>query len=313
MTDLWLPKTKELILPVRLPATGVRGRYKIEAINKFSGKRRVLADWFANLITTNGANLYAGSGWANMCAVGSGNATPQLTDTALQTLVASQNGAFSSVAGTTSSAPWAGSLTLTYRFDAGVAAGNLSEVGVGSSATNLFSRALILDGGGNPTTVTVLPSEALDVTYKIFQYSPTADVVGVVNIGGVGYAYTLRAALASGAATWAPSNSETSALSTAQVTNGAIAAVTGSPSGSSSSSSSNSTAAYSSGSFTRTATSTWGLPAGNLSGGITAALFSWGSQARRGAYQVGFSPAIPKDGTKVLTLSVSHSWAINTP
>lgn len=313
MTDLWLPKTKELILPVRLPATGVRGRYKIEAIDKFSGKRRVLADWFANLITTNGANLYAGSGWAGVCAVGSGNATPQLTDTALQTLVASVSGAFSSTFGVTSSAPWAGSLTLTYRFAAGVAAGNLSEVGVGGSATNLFSRALILDGGGNPTTITVLASEALDVTYQLFRYSPTADVVGVVNIGGVDYAYTLRAALASNAGAWAPNNAETSILSVASVANGAIAAVTGSPSGSFSDSSSESTAAYSSGSFTRTATATWSLTTGNLSGGITAAVFRWGSALRHGAYQVGFSPAIPKDGTKVLTLSASHSWAINTP
>lgn len=59
-----------------------------------------------------------------------------------------------------------------------------SEVGVGWSATNLFSRALIKDPLGNPNTITVLGDEYLDVTYEIRMYIPVGDRVSVIQPTG---------------------------------------------------------------------------------------------------------------------------------
>ena len=61
------------------------------------------------------------------------------------------------------------------------------------------------------------------------------------------------------------------------------------------------------------ASATWNLTSGNLSGGISAVQTIWGGSQSRGNYQVGFSPAIPKDATMVLTLNFQLSWLINTP
>lgn len=319
-----IPKFKDLYLPVQAK-TGVRGRFKIEAVDKYSGKKRVLADWFDNLITTNGANLLGPvTAFMSTCVVGSGNATPALTDTALQTLVASTTTTTGAATLTNSgSAPWFTSTTTQYNFAAGVATGNLSEVGVGAGNTNLFSRALILDGGGAPTTITVLSSEALYVTYQVNQYAPTTDVTGTVVIAGVTYSYTLRASQANSPGNWGLiTSSSPGTLNTTSppfVSNGVISAVTGSITGvganAGATSVSNNT--YSAGSFTNSGTATWGLTNGNAAGGISAIQTNWGGNgavvSSRGSYQIGVTPSIPKDASHILTLSFSLSWLINTP
>lgn len=313
-----IPKYKDLWLPVSA-RTSARGRFKIEAVDKFSGKKRVLADWFDNLITTNGADLLGtATGFLNTCAVGSGNASPTLADTALQTLVSSTTTTTGAPTYSNSgSAPWFSSTTTQYDFPAGTATGNLSEVGVGVTATNLFSRALILDGMGSPTTITVLSSEALYVTYQVNQYAPTTDVTGTVVIAGVTYSYTLRASQANNAGSWALQNSASAAIITPPVvSNGSIGSVTGSISGIGASPNATSVAnnTYSPGSFTNSGTATWGLTQGNAVGGVSAIEVSWGdSVATRGVYQIGVSPSIPKDASHIMTLSFSLAWAINSP
>jgi hypothetical protein len=52
----------------------------------------------------------------------------------------------------------------------------------------------------------------------------------------------------------------------------------------------------------------WALNSGNLTGGIDAIRAPFGV----GNYQFGFVPAIPKNNTKVLALSVRNSWARKT-
>jgi hypothetical protein len=80
-----------------------------------------------------------------------------------------------------------------YRFAPPAAAGNISEVGVGwGTSSGLFSRALVLDGNGAPTSVTVLSSEYLEVTYEFRLYPMVDDQTGVVTLDGVDYAYTIR-------------------------------------------------------------------------------------------------------------------------
>ena len=70
---------------------------------------------------------------------------------------------------------------VTWRFGQGVAAGNISEVGLGWGNSNLWNRALIKDANGNPTTITVLSDEYLDVVSEIRDY-PTLSSSGSFNL-----------------------------------------------------------------------------------------------------------------------------------
>jgi hypothetical protein len=306
--------SKKILEPNRelmLPPVGLRGFYKIEAVRP-DGRRRLLADWFPNLITDAGLELIGGAGgYFLRCVVGSGNTAPSNSDTALVSLVGSTTSLTGSTQTAQSTPPYFGTLTMTYRFNAGVATGNLAEVGIGPTNTNLFSRALILDGGGSPTTITVLSGEALDVSYQLQLHSPTVDVTGSVTISGVATAYTLRAATVTAAGNWAPSSSgDPGGPRNLTVYNGTIGAVTTTPSGSTASAPVGVPDAYSAGSHRRDSTFSLGLVDGNVSGGVSAISYFCGLNfGDLGVFQVGFSPTIAKDSTKLLTLSLRHSWA----
>lgn len=60
-----------------------------------------------------------------------------------------------------------------WRFNQGDVVGNVSEVGVAlssfpTSSTPLLSRALVVDVNGDPTTITVLADEYLEVEYELY-------------------------------------------------------------------------------------------------------------------------------------------------
>lgn len=292
---------------------GVKGHFKLEAVNMETGARRFLAE-FDNLITNGGMDRLANnSDWNSWCSVGSGNTAPAFTDSGLVTFIASTNNTSSTSNGNSGSSPWFGQAIKTFRFAIGTATGNLSEIGIGWSSVNgsLFSRALILDGSGNPTTITILSTEALDATYTLQLYAPTADVTGTVVVSGVSYAYTLRAASVSSTG-WGGGFvfGDQFGWNGGTVFNGTIGAVTSTPSGSSATLGSPAKQSYTPGSFQIDTIWTMGLTDANVSGGISAAYLIGGqSRGAMGAFQVGFSPAIPKDGTKTLTLTFRQSWA----
>lgn len=303
---------------VHIP-TALRGRYKIEAVGLF-GNRRLLADWFDNLITNTGLDSLAVTGdQFGTCCVGSGNTAPANTNTALASLVASTVTIQSSNNSNSGSSPYFGTMTRVYRFAIGVATGNLSEVGVGNTSTTLFSRALILDGVGSPTTITVLSTEALDVTYQVQYYAPLADVTGTITINAVSYAYVMRAALASSgswsgrqASTFGPSYDQVG-LSQVVAYNGSIGTITGQPTGASASVD-NSTAnmsypAYVNGNLYQDTIVSWGLTDGNVAGGISAMRLNYGRQhGTMGVFQMSFTPVLPKDASHTMTLTFRQSW-----
>jgi hypothetical protein len=307
-----IPKYRDIFVPIALQRPLFKGRYKLEAVG-LDGRVRPLAE-FDNIITNNGADLLGNSPTLLAhCCVGTGNTTPSVTQTALTSYVSDTTTQNFATSGAQSTAPYFGTTTIQYAFAIGAATGNLAEVGIGpqSGGTNLFSRALILDGGGSPTTITVLSSEALYVTYQLNQYVPTSDVTGNITIAGTNYSYTLRAQNAT-SASWALASGDR-LYNNGVVYNGTIGAVTSSPSGATSGGATTSAPAYSTGSFSFSGTSTWGLTSGNLSGGITAASCTFGqTNGSRGQFQVGFGTPIPKTSSFVLTLSFSTSWAINT-
>lgn len=285
---------------------GLKGWYKIEAVRP-DGTRRLLADWFPNLITDLGLDLIGNSSPLTYCVVGSGNATPTFADTALQSLVGQTTSLISQNFTAASSSPYFGTNTTVYNFPAGTATGNLAEVGVGDGPTSLFSRALILDGMGSPTTITVLFDESLYVTYQLNQYVPLTDVTGTVSINAVSYNYTLRAANAN-QTSWAYRNGDNGGILNAQIFSSTIGAITSSPAGTSASDDSVNNTAYSTGSFTLQGTATWQIATGNF-GGVKSAMATFGTSfGCRGQFQVQFNNVIPKDASHVLTLNFSVSW-----
>ena len=317
------------------------GRYRMVATNAKTGKQRLLADWFPNLITDFGLNMkgaMSGTGIGNSVMssfhVGSGTNTPLVSDTALQSPVATSTDQQSLVIGAAQDPPYFAWYRRTVRFDEGVAAGNLSEVGVGSNSgatlSSLFSRALILDGNGDPTTITVLSNEYLDVTYELRLYAPTSDFTATIADGADSYNVIVRpasvttsdtAGLASSDSNWSPSNlvgrvEFSAAPSVASAYTGDIGSVTQIPSGSVIGSGGSerfwgsvTNDPYSNNSLERTATYFAGL--NRFNGSIRSLRFFVNGLGR--TWQAQFDPPIPKDNTKVLRVGMKVSWGRHDP
>ena len=71
---------------------------------------------------------------------------------------------------------------LEVQFDKGAAKGNISEIGVcdNDGGSPLWSRSLILDKSGNPTSITILDDEYLTVTYELRRYVSTETVTTTI-------------------------------------------------------------------------------------------------------------------------------------
>lgn len=147
-----------------------------------NGKTTKETEWFHNIVLDTGLNQMSVGTWVDRCCVGSGNSTPVSTQVSLDALIASTTTVQStSTSVQITNAPYYLSLTRTYRFGQGVAAGNLSEVGLGWGNSNLWNRALIRDSIGNPTTITVLADEYLDVSAEIRVY-PAMNISSTFNL-----------------------------------------------------------------------------------------------------------------------------------
>src|SRR5690606_7101161 len=126
---------------------------------------------------------------------GSGNSAPTTSDTNLQSIIATTTDfTFVGLSRQLAVAPYYIEKTTMYRFGVGAAAGNVAEVGLVAAtsdsaalnaATQVVTRALVVDSTGNPIVVTVLSDEILDVTVRQRLYIPD-DVTGtIVPAGGV--------------------------------------------------------------------------------------------------------------------------------
>lgn len=282
--------------------------YKLEGrftfvLTKPDGTSRTVAD-FPNLITNGGLDrIGSGNGFLNYIHLGTGSTTPTFTDTALTTFLASSTDAaptLNDVSTCANSSPYYAQYTINKRFAAGIATGNLTEVGVSWSAStgSLFSHALILDDGGNPTTITKLADEVLDVLYTLRVYAPLVDVSATVN----GYSTVIRASSVTYTQNWSASVFSLSggrAFSTQT-----LGSITQQPGGAFYGAQSIYFSAYVNGSYSRKVTLDFGLTHGNVPGGIGSLTLHAGF----GDYQCSFTPVIPKDSTKVLTFTFIISF-----
>lgn len=188
-----------VVLPEKL-----QGWYKIE---KFLGPQEdgILLETyeFPNLILNSGLDFMCTTNgpWNtngfNRCSVGTSNTAPAAGQTLLLGPVGSTTTRTDLGASYVSGPPAYVQRAVQYDFAVGAIVANIAEIGIGPGTYNvtaLMSRALVLDGGGSPTVVSVLVTESLRVTYYLRNYIYSSDVAGVVTIGGINYNYLIRAA-----------------------------------------------------------------------------------------------------------------------
>lgn len=306
-------------------STGMSGHFRLQCIRP-NGEVRIDTGWFKNTLLYNGLNEMAQRGdWMDFCQVGTGTTFPaaledRRNETSLEAFHAGTSTIQSTTSGAAGTAPYFGWKRKTFRFTAGTVAANLSEVGVGWSAgggSTLISRAQILDPtSGNPTTVTPLADEMLEVTYELRYYAPTADVsrVAGVNLDGVDYDVTTRAAAATGSFWYGSIGNQMGYAGTDnewRCYDGNIGAVTSTPSGTSATFvGSWANGAYSNNSYEMEIQASCLSVGWNLGGGIRS--ISWATTA--GRYQTEFSATtggatIPKTSSYTMNMKFEISWA----
>jgi len=281
----------------------------------------IITDAFFNTILAAGGG--APNTQFNYCGVGSGSATPMASNTSI-TQLGARVGQFS--ANTTNSG-MVNTTVIQYRFTVGAIVGTIAEVGLflGSTGGSTNSRALIKDGVGAPTTITLLATDTLYITWRATCTVPSTDVSGVLSVSGVNYNYVMRpcnitAGLPSSSAqnvhVVCNSRPVSQLLSLGYI--GALAtqtlgAVTSRPSGTGFFGSIGTTGTYTNGTFTMVATYTL-LPAqGNTGSGIGSLMLCDGGVVTGSGYQISFAAVtgggtIPKDSTKTFTLVVTYTF-----
>ena len=283
---------------------------------------------FKNVITNWGLNHMGNNGnGVRKCYVGTGTNTPSTSDTSMGTFLAQTDITVNTRIGGTPSAPdYIDTVSGTGRFGVGVAAGNLTEVGVGftiggTPATDhrVFSRALIVDGFGNPTSITVLSDEILDVTYTCKLHPVVDDVEGSVVIAGTTHDTVQRPAQWPSVLALRLTTARARAFESCSSYSGELGAITSTPlsaSGTSTNGTGYTEDAYSENSFKRTGSISAGLDYLNAAGGIKSLMFNYysiGNLFIANRQQIQFTPVIPKDSTKVLVIYSEISWGRYTP
>lgn len=288
------------------------GRFKFTVRKANSNEPVSETPWMDNMILNGGLNRFGVGFVASRCLVGSGALAPVATQTSLQTQIAHTDSITSTQQSANSIPPYRGRQVRTFRFSAGVAQGTIREVGIGWGVDNdLWCRALVVDANGTPTSIVVLADEILDVTYELRIYPDLVDKVFESQIGADTYNCVLRAATVTGHGWTTPMNGlfVGESLGGTKVYNGALGPVTEEPSGVNVGAPAPVLAAYVNNSLQRTSTTPFDINTGNLPGGITA----WYVPSSAGSYKVAFSPAIPKDNTKSMTLGMTFSWGRYSP
>lgn len=287
--------------------TKSEGFYKLEVLDA-NGNITRQTDWIPNLILDQGLlRMGANNDYLNVCSVGSGTSVPQPSNTSLQTKIAQSSTALDIVNGASSEAPYYAYSRRTFTFASGSVNGLVGElaVGWGGNAGQLFSRALTRNANGTPQAIPVLADETLRVTYEHRYYPMLSDTTGVLSISGaIGgqYEYIIRPSMISTSTHWTASNAQNNGSRLAVTAyNGEIGGITEQPSGN----------RLTMSGVTGTVSGTTSIfPHSyenanlNVAGGIRSLMFAMGN----GAWQVQFTPAIPKDADSSLRLQFSHSW-----
>jgi hypothetical protein len=322
---IWIPEAPHLwlrkhpYLEIEAPKPMFQGFFNIKLIDAKTGRVKRELD-FPNLIVDAGLDFIGQSGTPLTCmtymGMGTGGTAPAVSDTALQTPIGTRVTRDSvSPSSGPSFAYWQESFVFTF-LEAN-ANGNLAEVGLFSSASTgtMWTRQVLKDSGGTPTTITKTSAERLTVTYNVRLYSPTVDVTGNVTITGSGvHAYTSRAMQIDDSGSWGAfpltgfyAGGGSSAYLHESAT---LGSTTGQPSGvedGTTTTSSVSVGSYTSGTFQRQHTYFWDTGRGNFGTGVGSITFG-GTNSNTNMFQCAFGTQILKTALKQLTIVAQLSW-----
>ncbi len=341
------------------PALRMAGHFKVQ-VHRHG--QLIREQEFDNLILNQGLE-YLGTqtpGAANIvgfCHIGTGTSVPSSTQTALDAFVASSTSVGTNPLGTvfntfvrSGSPNYTCTATCFFQFAQGAAVGNMSEIGISYKNTNggLFSRALITDGSGNPTTITLTSIDQVSVYYSITYYPSMTPVAGSVTLGGTSYAFTSYMTNMNNFGSIAGSNTIMLSYASAypfmsftanqvgssvspcymnaagSALSGTVATDTQIPnpqgftiSNTQSSNSCTTSTAYTAGSYTNVATVAFPAISANLTGGIQSMQMCFQAfGAVSAGTQTGFNVVyyfttpIPKNNTKQLTMVFSTTWGV---
>lgn len=296
---------------------GMSGEYRL-IIKRGDGTEEDTG-WFKNLILNTGLDKLgngdqSGPGFESVyqwCKVGTGSTTPAVTDISLENQLGSAT--YFEAVRTNSGAPnYKAQHVIRYDFGIGQIIGNIAEIGVGWTSGNgtLFSRALLLDGSGNPTTISLTSFDQLRAYYRL-NFAPSTDTsVGSITLGSTTYGYSL---LHQSIGTFDPppygfAFAGYGADMPAYGGPYTLGAITGTPSGGifAGLQSGRSAATYISGNYYLDVTMTFGAGVGNVPGGLTG--FNFNVSGSENSYQIAFDTPIPKDDTKTFTITIRNSW-----
>jgi len=300
--------------------TKLSGEYRL--VIKRNGEE-IDTGWFKNVILNQGLDQLGTNGNVlnGYARVGTGTTAPAVTDTTLVAQVAASNSGPSNVTVVNSGAPNYTTLsTYEYTFTQGAVVGNISEVGVGWATTGatLFSRALIVDNMGVPTTITLTAIDQLTIYYRLNASQPTTDTTTSVTISSVSYPYTIRTALAASFASVSATFQYGYGFTrlngvTLYGNDAALGAITGTLSGTiianSSSGFTFTYPAYTPGTYYRDSTFSVDVSTGNAAGGIGGIVLEWGAYNSSLRNQIVLPTPIPKTNTQVLTITCRFTWA----
>jgi len=303
---------------------GMHGEFRL-VVNQGTERERDYG-WFDNLILDQGleaigTNPQGNESLIRYCRLGTGTSAPSNSQTVLDTQVAASGSNPTGSSNSNEGTPlYRVTQTVYWTFAQGAVVGNISEIGVGwgSIGATLFSRALILDGSGNPTTITLVSIDQLTVYYRLRFTPPITDGTGTLTLSGTGYTYTLRIAdinifmVGSGSSTIGRLYPDFFRANTAYTRSHpagcTIGAITGYPSGSGVGCGSYSTTntAYTPGSYTLRTVMSFGIGDLNAAGGIGGLVVqSYGWMI----IQAVFGTTIPKNNTKTMSFGIDYSWS----
>lgn len=296
-----------------------KGRFKVELLDDRGRVKKCLE--FDNLITDAGLNFINNNTIAvcdQYAAVGTGSTAPTTSDTTLQAEITpsssnrtNQNGGITETLVYTSGATDFWTSSKTYLFDFAQGNGNLTEIGLfsASSSGTMWTRQLLKDSGGTPTTIVKTSSDQLRITYTLQIYPPTADVTGSITISGNSYSTTIRAANANHTSNWDTllQNGMAFADNRPRTSTAALAARTTQPGGTLTNATSSVRTTYVSGNFYIESTDVWSISGGSAT--VLSALVLGNASGGGGSeMQIGFSPGLPKTNTNQLTMVNRYTW-----
>lgn len=164
---------------------GVGGLFKFEVYKAKNDELVKETDWFHNLVLDQGLDLMATENWFYGCVLGTDGTAPDVGQTKLGNQVASARNRDGFSHGIYNKDGicylWQ---RRRWRFKAGTFNNTtLAEVAITSSNTQkCWNRALITDANGKPTTITLLKDEYLDVTCEVRCYLNLEDVTGSFDV-----------------------------------------------------------------------------------------------------------------------------------